>query len=169
MFYNKKMRILNPISNNYIIEKNLTTEDDIVNSEETMDSNEEYDQDYNKDYDEEFTSKYLYDYELLSAFDMINYDDKIINKKITELYNYLYLSRNSCPDIDKLLILAENISLQYTLKKDELQGLMILFSFDYFHITHLCICDIFNNEPFGYITKINMDFLDKIMNECPYK
>jgi hypothetical protein len=47
------------------------------------------------------------------------------------------------------------------LKNDEFNGFMILFSFDFFHITHLCICDILNEESFGTICKNNLDFLIK--------
>jgi len=150
MFYDKQLRKRNPISHNYITQKNISDNDDLFKNEEEI--------------DEAYTSKYIYECEILSAFDMDTYDDKILNDKIYNLYNYFSHIRNEYPDIHNILNLAEEISLKYLLQKDEIQGFMILFSFDFFHITHICICDIFNNEPFGFISCNNLEYLNKIIN-----
>jgi hypothetical protein len=154
-FYNKSLYLNNPISCQYSYEKEKE-------EEEEKKEEEEEEEDYElSDTDEDFTSKYLYDTELLHAFDMIHYDANILSDKIFNLYNYLKSNRENYPDIDKLLQIANDVSIKYILRSDEFNGFMILFAFDYFHITHLCICDIFNEDAFGIITKNNLEFLMK--------
>ena len=95
---------------------------------------------------------------------MIHYDANILSDKIFNLYNYLKSNRENYSDIDKLLQIANDVSIKYILKSDEFNGFMILFSFDYFHITHLCICDILNEDSFGNISTNNYEFLMKNIN-----
>jgi hypothetical protein len=90
---------------------------------------------------------------------MDNYNETELSNKGFELYNFLKIHSETYPDIQQLLKIANDMSVKLFYNNDELNGFMILFSFDYFHITHLCICDIFNNDRM--ITKINMDFLMK--------
>ena len=147
-FYNKSLYLNNPISCRYCYEKEKQEEEEETEEESS-------------DVDEDFTSKYLYDTELLHAFNMNHYDANILSDKILNLYNYLKLNRMNYPDIDKLLQIADEISIKYIFRSEEFNGFMILFSFDYFHITHLCICDILNEDSFGSITKDNLEFLMK--------
>ena len=153
-FYDKELYLKNPISCNYSFQK------DNRESDETL---PETDSDISE-IDETFTSKYLYDNELLHAFNMDVYDANILSNKLFELYNFLKSEKDKYPDIANLLKISNDISMRYIYRCDEFNGFMILFSFDYFHITHLCICDIFNGESFGSITKNNNDFLVKNIN-----
>jgi len=151
-FYNKSLYLNNPISCRYCYEKEKEEKEKEEETDEEEDTSE---------VDEDFTSKYLYDSELLHAFNMIQYDANILSNKILNLYNYLKSNRENYPDIDRLLQIADEMSMKYIFRSEEFNGFMILFSFDYFHITHLCICDIFNEDSFGTITKNNLDFLMK--------
>jgi hypothetical protein len=158
-FYNKSLYLNNPISSRYSYEKGKENE-----CRESSETQPETDTDSDSDsdeIDENFTSKYLYDNELLHAFHMEKYDANILSNKIFDLYNQLKVNREKYSDIHKLLQIADELSLKYMLKNDEFNGFMILFSFDFFHITHLCICDILNEESFGTICKNNLDFLIK--------
>jgi hypothetical protein len=159
-FYDKSLYLNNPISSQYSYEKEKEKEcreSDETQPETDTDSETE-------EIDENFTSKYLYDNELLHAFHMEMYDANILSNKIFQLYNHLKSHRENYPDIHKFLEIADEMSMKYILKSDEFNGFMILFSFDYFHITHLCICDILNEESFGTICKNNLDFLIKNTN-----
>jgi len=154
-FYDKSLYLNNPISSQYCYEKQKEKE---TESDETQ---PETDTDSETDLDENFTSKYLYDNELLHAFNMESYDANILSDKIFQLYYHLTSHREAYPDIHKLLQIADEISMKYIYKSDEFNGFMILFSFDYFHITHLCLCDILNPDTFGTISKNNLEFLIK--------
>jgi len=156
-FYNKGLHFNNPISCKYYQEKEEIENDD---TEETEEMSPESD-DQENDLDEDFTSKYLYDNELLHAFSMTHYDANILSNKIFNLYNFLKSRREEFTDIDKLLKVADDISIKYILRSEEFNGFMILFSFDFFHITHLCISDILNEDSFGTIHTNNLEFLMK--------
>jgi hypothetical protein len=155
-FYDKSLYLNNPISSRYCYEKENETRE----SDETQPETESE----TSDLDENFTSKYLYDNELLHAFDMETYDANILSNKIFQLYYHLTSHREAYPDIHKLLEIANDISIKHIYKSDPFNGFMILFSFDYFHITHLCLCDILNPDSFGTISKNNFDFLIKNIN-----
>jgi hypothetical protein len=155
-FYDKSLYLNNPISSRYCYEK----ENESRESDETQPETESE----TSDLDENFTSKYLYDNELLHAFDMESYDANILSNKIFQLYYHLTSHRETYPDIHKLLEIANDISIKHIYKSDPFNGFMILFSFDYFHITHLCLCDILNPDSFGTISKNNFDFLIKNIN-----
>jgi hypothetical protein len=157
-FYDKSLYLNNPISSRYSYEKEKECrESDDTQPETDMDTEAD-------DIDEHFTSKYLYDNELLHAFHMDMYDANILSNKIFELYYHLKSQKDDYPDIQKLLQIANEMSMKYIFKSDEFNGFMILFSFDFFHITHLCICDILNEESFGTICKNNLEFLIKNVN-----
>ena len=155
-FYDKSLYLNNPISSRYCYEK----ENESRESDETQPETESE----TSDLDENFTSKYLYDNELLHAFNMENYDTNLLSNKIFQLYYHLTSHREAYPDIHKLLEIANDISIKHIYKSDPFNGFMILFSFDYFHITHLCLCDILNPDSFGTISKNNFDFLIKNIN-----
>jgi hypothetical protein len=155
-FYDKSLYLNNPISSRYCYEK----ENESRESDETQPETESE----TSDLDENFTSKYLYDNELLHAFNMENYDPNILSNKIFQLYYHLTSHRETYQDIHKLLEIANDISIKHIYKSDPFNGFMILFSFDYFHITHLCLCDILNPDSFGTISKNNFDFLIKNIN-----
>jgi hypothetical protein len=155
-FYDKSLYLNNPISSRYCYEKEIESRE----SDETQPETESE----TSDLDENFTSKYLYDNELLHAFNMENYDANILSNKIFQLYYHLTTHRETYPDIHKLLEIANDISIKNIYKSDPFNGFMILFSFDYFHITHLCLCDILNPDSFGTISKNNIDFLMKNIN-----
>jgi hypothetical protein len=155
-FYDKLLYLNNPISSRYCYEKKNETRE--------LDETQPETESETSDLDENFTSKYLYDNELLHAFDMETYDANILSNKIFQLYYHLTSHREAYPDIHKLLEIANDISIKHIYKSDPFNGFMILFSFDYFHITHLCLCDILNPDSFGTISKNNFDFLIKNIN-----
>lgn len=124
MFYDKKLSELNPISQNY-------------NKHKEEETSEE---------DDEFNSSYLYKSELLHAFFMETFDNDILNNKITELYNFLIKNKDTSDSVKKLLECARKCSYKTPHQLDELSGFIILFCYDLFHITHVCLTELFQED-----------------------
>ena len=125
MFYDKKLSELNPISANYS-----------KHTKEPLD----------EDHYDEFNSSYLYKSELLHAFHMETFDNDILNNKITELYNFLIEKKESIDSVKKLLECASKCSYKTPHQLDELSGFIILFCYELFHITHICLTELFQED-----------------------
>lgn len=124
MFYDKTLSELNPISANYIKYKEETPSDE----------------------DADFNSSYLYKSELLHAFHMETFDNDILNNKITELYNFLNEKKETSDSVKKLLECAKKCSYKTPHELDELSGFIILFCYELFHITHICLTEFFQED-----------------------
>jgi hypothetical protein len=143
-FYDNSLLKINPISNK-ITENNNNLHEE--SPEELLEM-----------------AEFLYKNEFLSAFQLTDFDDTL-NMKVQELYLHLfhdnkeYGLNNNCRQIFKLICkkLAEQIL------SEELElGFVILFSYSYFHLTHLCLCDFFNN---GNISEENINALKNMIFE----
>ena len=75
----------------------------------------------------------LYRFELLGVFGLIEFDEKIINKKVEELCTKL----SDHSEFTELMKRAAG----KMLSEDLCTGLMILFSYDTFFLVHRCICE----------------------------
>ena len=95
-------------------------------------------------------SETLYRSELLGVFGLEEFDDDIINKKVAELCSKL--SEHS--EFSKLMLVAAG----KMLSEDLCTGLMVLFSYDTFFLSHLCICE--------YLTtgKISLENLNNLLH-----
>ena len=128
MFYDTELLSLNPISSNYLFEKSQQEEEDTVLEQD------------------EFTSKYLYETELLHAFNMTTYNSETLDKYIQNLYNKIVEMRETNLSAKKLLEYSLNISNKTIFTENEEYGFMILFSYHLFHITHICLCELFSEN-----------------------
>ena len=90
----------------------------------------------------------LYKVELLRVFDLEEFDELVINKKVNELC--AKLSEHS--EFSKIMLIAAG----KMLSEDLCTGLMLLFSYHTFFLVHLCICDYLNNG------KINLKYLNNL-------
>lgn len=122
MFYDSDLYSLNPICDNYLSEKKQQEEQSLLEKDD-------------------FTSKYLYETELLHAFNINNPD--ILDKSIQELYNKIIEMRETNESAKQLLKYAYNTSNKTIFTDNEETGFMILFSYHLFHITHICLCELF--------------------------
>lgn len=143
MFYDKSLYSLNPITNNYISEKNKKEEESVLEHDD-------------------FTSEYLYETELLNAFNMTSYKPEILDKYIKELYNKIVEMRETNESAKKLLEYAYNTSNKTIFIDNEEAGFVILFSYHLFHITHMCLCDLFTENN---ISEQNFIFLLNNINK----
>jgi len=101
--------------------------------------------------DELDIAEYIYKNEFLHAFFLEDYSD-IINENMQTLYKFVFEHENrkdfmSC--IEKLMEIQQINDMEIAFS--------LLFSYDYFHVTHLCLCDMLSNKP----TKENTDMLLK--------
>jgi hypothetical protein len=137
MFYDSELHSLNPISSNYISEKQQQEEELLLEQDE-------------------FTSKYLYETELLHAFNMTTYNSETLDKYIQDLYNKIVEMREINISAKKLLEYAYITSNKTIFTDNEESGFMILFSYHLFHITHICFCELFSENN---ISEQNFMFL----------
>jgi hypothetical protein len=95
----------------------------------------------------------LYRQDILSIFELEDFDEKVINDCIFELYEKVKTNSK----IKKIMIyLAEQM-----MTNDEKLGFLIMFSFDYLYITHKCISQFLETPD---ISEENMNEFDKIFN-----
>ena len=135
-FHDNSLIHLNPISKKYIETQNV-----IENADNDIESSL-------------LLSEYLYKQELLNAFHLDQYNDTIINQKMIELYNEIKIYFKD--DFKECLIKLAN----KLFSNNELDGFFLLFSYDYFHISHLCLIDFM---IFQDIMPENMNSLQNII------
>jgi len=94
----------------------------------------------------------IYNYDLLMIFNLQDFLEEIINKKISQLHNIMIKNI----EIRKLMtILADNTGYG---SKDTLVTFMLLFSYDNLHLFYPCICEFLEKGI------INIDKLENIKN-----
>ena len=101
--------------------------------------------------EKEFILNCIYRQDLLNVFGLEEFVETTINNKISKLLKLLKFHIGFC---DCMLIAAKA-----TNEDDALSGLMILFSFDYLHLAHPCICEYIESG------KIIPEKLDKLKTE----
>jgi len=92
--------------------------------------------------EKEFIRNTIYRQELLYVLGMEEYDEAEINTAMNEIYN-------KAKEHEKLKKCMNKLAGQF-MKADEEFGLMLLFSYDYMYLTHICISELFET---GKITE----------------
>ena len=85
--------------------------------------------------EKEFIRNTIYRQELLYILSMEEYNEKEINTSMNEIYN-------KTKEHDELKKCMNKLAGQF-MKADEVFGLMLLFSYDYMYLTHICISELF--------------------------
>lgn len=93
----------------------------------------------------------LYREDLLNVFGIESYDEELLNKSIKNVFDQIHHHDlfNECISKACSLFLSDDKEL----------GLMILFSFEYFHLTHICVSEFISNG------KINDSSIDNLLNK----
>ena len=99
----------------------------------------------------------LYRSEFLEAFKLQDYQDDVIDAQIYILYTYFKDNQTLKPLYKKL---AEKV-----LSEDEEIGFVFLFSYEYFFLMHLCICDFLEIGILSNDNKYVVNLTNLIMNE----
>jgi hypothetical protein len=95
----------------------------------------------------------IYKSDILQVFDLIDYDDAKIQEEMKILFEKTKHNKNM---VECMKILASRFL------TEELEfGFVLLFSYDTFFATHLCICDVIEK---GDISQDNMNRLSKLIN-----
>jgi hypothetical protein len=102
--------------------------------------------------DKEFVRNALYREELLNIFNMEEYNEKEMNKSMHDLY----LNLEKCVELNECMtkIAGKFIS------EDKELGLMILFSYDYMYLTHICVSEYLEK---GEVSKKNIEKLNILL------
>lgn len=93
----------------------------------------------------------LYRQDILTIFDIDDFEDKKINASIFELYEKV---KKYHPLQQVIIELAGNI-----MTSEKELGFIIMYSFDYLYITHVCVSELLEK---GCISSANLDKLKKI-------
>jgi len=134
MFYDLNLAKINPLSKKYIDCKKKQV---VIRNYES----DSYEEDLTNDQD---SADYLYRNELLTAFNLTEYNDIILNTKINELYKFLFIDTYLDTQIDQLKCIISDLSEKYFNSMEA--GFMMLFSYELFHITHNILFNIFYNK-----------------------
>jgi hypothetical protein len=102
-----------------------------------------------------FVRDIIYRQELLDILD-IDYEneDNDNDEKISEAVKELYNRVKDCSELTNCMV---KVAVNYMTSDEEI-GLMILFSYDYMYLTHICISEYLDT---GAISDENMKKLDK--------
>ena len=95
----------------------------------------------------------LYRQDILSIFELEEFDEKVLNQSIFELYEKV---KTNLKIKKRIIYLAQQI-----MSNDEKIGFLMMYSFDYLYITHKCISQFLET---GDISEENMNEFDKILN-----
>ena len=102
--------------------------------------------------DKEFVRDAIYRQELLNILGMEDFNDYEMESKIHELYNKV----NENPSIQECML---KLCGQF-LNIDKEIGLMLMFSYDYMYLTHICISELIDS---GIISEQNMANLRSVI------
>ena len=147
IFYDETLAHKNPLSLRYI--------SNIDNENTTLDL--EYDME---------VAEYLYKNELLYALKLHDYQEEVVTDKIKKIYQIVF--------IDSFIFQDDRHSLTVACKKlaamlltDNLEmGFMLLFSYNLYHITHICLCDLIAT---GNIIHENSKSLEEMVDDVTSK
>jgi len=89
--------------------------------------------------EEEFIRDAIYRQELLDVLGINYYDEIQIDKAIHDLYGKI-------KDNTELKECMHKLASNFMKDNDEEFGLIILFSYDYMHLTHICVCELLEND-----------------------
>ena len=99
---------------------------------------------------------HIYRIQLLQAFNMTDYDEKKLETNINTLYTEVKENQFVCELLDVLLECSKYKMFSDVVNNDKLAIFKILFSYDFFDLTHRCLCDLFNKKN---IIDINKELL----------
>lgn len=99
-------------------------------------------------------SNCLYQADFLQAFGLLHYDEDVINKETKRLYKLLIENREFKDCMEKV---ANNC-----MSEDLYMGFMFLFSYEYFFLTHLCVCEYLKTKETVFLEKLKKHIDSKI-------
>ena len=111
-----------------------------------------------------FIRNIIYRQELLNVLD-IDYenDDNDNEEKISEAIKDLYNRVKDCEKMTKCMVkvVQKHMNVGKYMTSDEELGMMLLFSYDYMYLTHICISEFIKTNT---ISDENIGKLEKALN-----
>ena len=98
--------------------------------------------------EKEFIRNTIYRQELLYILGMDEYNEVEINTAMNKIYN-------KAKENDELKKCMNKLAGQF-MKADEVFGLMLLFSYDYMYLTHICISELFETGKIDENSLLNL-------------
>ena len=98
--------------------------------------------------EKEFIRNTIYRQELLYILGMDEYNEAKINTAMNQIYN-------KAKENDELKKCINKLAGQF-MKADEEFGLMLLFSYDYMYLTHICISELFETGKIDETSLLNL-------------
>jgi hypothetical protein len=98
--------------------------------------------------EKEFIRNTIYRQELLYVLGIEDYNEVEINTAMNEIYN-------KAKENDELKKCMNKLAGQF-MRADEEIGLMFLFSYDYMHLTHICISELFETGKISENSLLNL-------------
>jgi hypothetical protein len=95
----------------------------------------------------------IYKSDMLQVFNLTEYDDSKIEQEMISLFEIL---KNN----EKMVECMKKLAHRFVTEELEF-GMMLLFSYDTFFATHLCVCDIIEK---GEVAEDNINILVKLIN-----
>jgi hypothetical protein len=93
-------------------------------------------------------SNFLYKNELLSVFELTEFNDEDINKKIEELY-LVVLEKIEGSQYKNVFLDCIEKAKNDLITEDPALAFILFFSYDYFHLTHVCLIDLLTKDDFS--------------------
>ena len=107
--------------------------------------------------EKDFVRDAIYRQELLNIFGIDEYNEKEMDKAMEEAISELYIKVKDCDALKECILkLADNFMIT-----NNLVSLMLLYSYDYMHLTHICISEFLEN---GKIEENNILKLKEIIS-----
>ena len=106
----------------------------------------------------------IYRQELLDILDIdFENDDEDNEEKINSALKELYTQIKDCTELTKCMVkvVEKHMNIGKYMTSDKELGLMLLFSYDYMYLTHICISEFIET---GKISNDNIRRLDKTLN-----
>jgi hypothetical protein len=110
-----------------------------------------------------FVRNIIYRQELLNVLDIDNENDYEDNEeKISEAIKEVYNRVKNCSCLKKCMVkvVQKHLNVGKYMTSDEELGMMLLFSYDYMYLTHICISEFIET---GNINDENIKKLDKAL------
>jgi hypothetical protein len=99
--------------------------------------------------EKEFIRNTIYRQELLYILEMNDYNEIDMNRAIQELYNRV----KDCEELKKCM---QKLAGHFMVDDEEF-GLMIMFSYDYMYLTHICISEFLETGKINYNSLKNLN------------
>ena len=98
--------------------------------------------------DKDFIRNCIYRQDLLNIFKLDKFDETVISKHLATIYDKVF-SNSGFYDCIKKVSSMINV--------DEKMALLVLYSFDYLYLTHICVCELLDS---GKISTHNIQNLE---------